>query len=415
MLATAILGLAAAAPGAPAQDVLRIAAIVNDEVISVLDLQARIKFAVESSGLTDTPETRQRLKDQVLRGLIDERLRMQEAERLNISVTQGEMKRAIAGIEKQNNVPAGGLDIFLASRGIERFTMDAQIRATIAWQKLVRRRLQPRVEIGDDEVDEALARFKANQGTPEVHVAEIFLSVDSPEQEDQVRQVAERLVEQLRGGAVFAALARQFSQSASAAVGGDLGWIQQGQLDEALDIALKDMKVGTVGAPVRTFGGYHILLLLDRRSLLGAEPAEVEVRLSQIVLPLQPDAPEAEAEAQRSLANSIAATAEDCADFSRLGKMSASEMSGALGKVKIGDLPPALGKIVLGLEVNQVSPPIRHENGLMLLMVCDRTDPPAQLPAPEAVKEQLMLQRVDLLARRYMRDLRNQAFLDIRV
>ena len=401
--------------GASAQEVLSIAAVVNDEVISILDLQARIKFAVESSGLTDSPDNRKRLKDQVLRGLIDEQLRIQEAKRLNIRVTEGEMRRAIASIEKQNNVPPGGLDMFLAARGIQRFTMESQIRASISWQKLVRRRLRPRVEIGDDEVDEALARFKANQGTAEVRVAEIFISVDSPEQEDKVRQVAERLVEQLRGGARFPALARQFSQSASAAVGGDLGWIQQGQLDEALDATLMEMKVGTLSAPIRTFGGYHILLLSDRRTILGADPAQTKVRLSQIVLALDKDAAAANIKAQTGLANSIAATAEDCADFDRLGKMSGSEMSGTLGEVKIGDLPPALGKVVLRLEINQVSQPIRNDNGLLLLMLCDRTDPPSQMPAPERVKEQLLLQRVDLLARRYMRDLRNQAFVDLRV
>ncbi len=402
-------------PGASAQEVLGIAAVVNDQVISVLDLQARIKFAVESSGLTDTPETRKRLKDQVLRGLIDEQLRAQEAKRLNIRVTEADMRRAIANIEERNNVPPGGLDIFLAARGIQRFTMESQIRASIAWQKLVRRRLRPRVQIGDDEVDEALARFKANQGTPEVRVAEIFISVDSPEQEDEVRQVAERLVAQLRGGARFAALARQFSQTASAAVGGDLGWIQQGQLDEALDATLMEMKVGTLSAPIRTFGGYHILLLSDRRALLGVDPAQIKVRLNQIVLPLDKDAAAADVEAQTALANSIAATAEDCADFDQLAKMSGSEMSGELGEVKVGDLPPALAKVVLGLEVNQVSRPIRNDNGLLLLMLCERTDPPSQMPAPEQVKEKLLQQRLDLLARRYMRDLRNQAFVDVRV
>jgi peptidyl-prolyl cis-trans isomerase SurA len=398
-----------------AQGELRIAAIVNDEVISVFDLEARVKFAIASSGLPDTPETRERLKLQVLRGLIDERLRVQEAERLSIRVSESEVKRALGNIEQQNKLPQGGLDAFLTTRGIERFTLEAQIRATLAWQKLVRRRLRPRVEIGDDEVDEALAQIKANQGKPEMRVAEIFISVDSREQEDDVRQMAERLVEQLDNGARFSALARQFSQSASAAVGGDLGWIQQGQIDEVLDRALAQMRPDTFSDPIRTFGGYHILMLVDRRSILGASPAETKVRLSQIALPLRPNAPESDVAAQMSLAQSIGQKAATCPDFEALGKKTGSAVSGSLGELKVGDLPPNLSKIVLALEVNQVSEPIRTDAGLLVLMVCAREDPPSRLPEPEEIKEQLLLQRLDLLARRYMRDLRNQAFVDLRV
>ncbi|MFQ5954343.1 MAG: peptidylprolyl isomerase [Kiloniellales bacterium] len=410
-----LLSAAALVPAAQAQDVLGIAAIVNDEVISVFDLEARIKFTVESSGLPDTLETRTRLKDQVLRGLIDERLRLQEAKRLNIRVTERDLAGAIASIEKQNNVPAGGLDVFLAERGVESFTLEAQIRSTIAWQKLVYRKIRPRVEIGDDEVEEALARMQANKGTPLMKVAEIFISVDSPEQEDEVLQLAHRLIEQLRGGARFAALARQFSQSASAAVGGDLGWVQQGQLDEALDKALKKMKPGSISPPIRSFGGYHILLLSSRRDPLAAPLTETKVKLSQIALALEKDASEADVTAQMSLANTIATTAVGCDDFNRLAKMSGGAMSGGLGEVKVGDLPPELAEVVLGLDINQVSKPIRTEAGLLLFMLCAREDPPSKLPSPEEVKRQLMQQRIELLARRYMRDLRNQAFVDLRV
>ncbi len=90
-------------------------------------------------------------------------------------------------------------------------------------------------------------------------------------------------------------------------------------------------------------------------------------------------------------------------------------MSGSLGQDKVGDLPANLAKEVLGLDLNQVSKPIRTDGGLLLLMLCDREVPPSKLPSPAEVKEQLLQQRVELLARRYMRDLRNQAFVDLRV
>jgi peptidyl-prolyl cis-trans isomerase SurA len=279
----------------------------------------------------------------------------------------------------------------------------------------VRRRLRPRVEIGDDEVDEALARIKANQGKPEMRVAEIFISTDSPEAEDDVRQLAARLVEQLRKGARFAALARQFSQGASAAVGGDLGWIQQGQLDEALDRTLAEMRPNDVSAPLRTFGGYYILKLLDRRAFLGGSSGETKVRLSQVVVPLPPSAPRSEVAAQMQRAESITKTVASCTEFEQIGKKLGSAISGDLGELKVADLPPDIAKTVLGLDVNRTSKPIRTDAGVLVLMLCAREDPPSRLPEPEEIKEQLLLQRLDLMARRYMRDLRNQAFVDLRV
>jgi peptidyl-prolyl cis-trans isomerase SurA len=254
----------------PARSTEGIAAVVNDDIISISDLTARLQLALVSSGLPNSPETRQRLTPQVLRSLVDERLQLQEASRANISVTEKEITDALGRVAEQNRMQRDQLEKMLSSQGVPRSTLESQIRSTIAWGKLVQRRLRPSIEIGQDEIDQVIQRIQANAGKPEYLAAEIFLAVDTPEREDDVRRLADRLYEQIGQGASFPAVARQFSQSAGAVNGGDLGWVQQGQLPEELDGALKQLRPGQATRPIRSITGYHILMLRDERTVGGA-------------------------------------------------------------------------------------------------------------------------------------------------
>ncbi|WP_192499332.1 foldase protein PrsA [Skermanella pratensis] len=202
----------------------------------------------------------------MLRSLVDERLQMQEASRANISVTDKEIDEAFGRVAEQNQMKRDQLEKMLASQGVPRSALESQIRATIGWGKLVQRRLRPSIEIGEEEIDAVLQRIEANAGKPEYLAAEIYLAVDSPEREEEVRRLADRLVEQIGQGASFPAVARQFSQSAGATNGGDLGWVQQGQLPEELDGALRDLRPGQASRPIRSLTGYHILLLREQRT-----------------------------------------------------------------------------------------------------------------------------------------------------
>ena len=262
---------AVAAPLAPppARSTEGIAAVVNDDIISISDLTARLQLALISSGLPNTPETRQRLTPQVLRSLVDERLQLQEASRANMSVNAKEIDEAFGRVAEQNRMQRDQLEKMLASQGVPRSTLESQIRATIAWGKLVQRRLRPSIEIGQEEIDAVIQRIQANAGKPEYLAAEIFLAVDTPEREDEVRRLADRLYEQIGQGASFPAVARQFSQSAGATNGGDLGWVQQGQLPDELDTALRQLRPGQATRPIRSVTGYHILLLRDQRTVAG--------------------------------------------------------------------------------------------------------------------------------------------------
>jgi peptidyl-prolyl cis-trans isomerase SurA len=394
----------------------RIAAVVNDEVISVADLRSRVRMVMLSSNFPDSPETQQRIAGQVLRTIVDEKLEMQEAKKQNVAATDDELKKAISQIEKQNNMQPGQLDDVLKSHGIDRSALIDQLTASIVWAKLVRRLAAQTNAVSDEEIDDAMKRLKENANEPQSRVAEIFLAVDTPQQDEEVRRLAERLIEQMKQGARFSAVAQQFSQSATAAVGGDMGWVRPEQLNPDLAKAVAQMRPGELSPPIRVAAGYYLLLLLDRRNGRSS-PGEEEtvLHLVQVVFPLPPQASEAMRHAALAEAANARTSAKNCEEMLKIGKEKGSPQLSSEGRLRVSQIAPAMRNIVAGLEVGQASQPIVQRNGVGVIMVCDKAEPSSTLPTRDEVAEQLTRQRAENLARRYLRDLRRAAFVDVRV
>ena len=410
------VAIAVIAPvSALAQSEQRIAAIVNDEVISARDLRQRIRLVLFSSGIEDTAEARRRVARQVLRRLIDERLQLQEAKKWNISVSDDEIRRSVSEIEKRNGMQPDSLPSVFRGNRVSFESLRAQFRAGIAWSKLVRRRLSPRIEIGAEEVDGLLARLQAAKGETTYHLAEIFLSVNQPDEEPEIRNSAERMVEQIRGGARFSALARQFSQAATAAVGGDLGWTPRSQLDPAIAAAVDRLSPGELLGPIRTTAGFRILSLIGKRKIAAGDPNQTELALRQIYVP-NPDGDDpARRQARLERAGSEGTAIDGCGGLSSVAERLGAEAPQDLGKVKLAELSAEIQRSVADLKVGKSSRPIIVPGGIVLMVVCGRTLPKPDLPSAEAITEQIRLQRINLSAQRYLRDLRGAAIVDVRL
>jgi len=257
-----------ALPQSQAARTERIAVVVNDQAISMSDVNDRLKLVISSSGLPDSKDIRAKLTSQVINDLINEQLQLQEAERLDISISADEVDSGFAQIATQNNIDAQKFETMLRQGGINVGTMRRQIESQIAWSRVIQLQMRPQVNVSDSDVDEVMNRLAHSKGTKEYRVAEISLPIDEPEQESNVKQLADRLVSQLRvGKASFYQLAQQFSKSAGAAQGGNLGWVQQGQLPEELDQALIGMSKGDVSGAIKSVSGYHILYVRDKRTI----------------------------------------------------------------------------------------------------------------------------------------------------
>lgn len=397
--------------GARAQDIMRIAAVVNDDVISIYDLAARINIVVASSNLRDAPELRRQIAPQVLRTLVDEYLQTQEATRLDIAVTDRDVEFTIDRIEQKRGMGEGGFDKFVRANRLDRGALIAQIKAEIAWTKLITRRLNSAISVGEDEIDEALARLEGSRGQPEYRVAEIFISIESTDQEPEIMKTAENLLAQLRQGAAFPEIARQFSQSATSAVGGDIGWVIERQLPAEIDAILPAMAPGDISDVIRTFDGAHIIKLVNRRTVLTANPLDARLHLAQLIVEdLGADRETVLGQIRQSHAQS-----EDCSDMLRRTAEFTSSQSGDLGELGLRDMPLDLREAVLNVQAMKLSAPLPFGRGFRILMVCSRVEAEVELPTRSSMRQDIGNRRLELQARRYLRDLRRSAFVDFRV
>lgn len=451
---------------------MRIAAVVNDEPISAFDVDARVRLALLSLGQPLTPESIERLRPNILRLLIDERIQMQEAKARGVSATDEELQTEIASIERGNQLELGGARQLLARNQIPMSTLESQLRARIMWQKVVVRRLRQSAPIGEEEITEALEELRQSIGKPEYLVAEIVINHDeSPQGAEDARRTARDLVQQMRAGGNFPVLARQFSQAASAGVGGDIGWVLSGQLDRALDERLQQMRVGQLTEdPVDIQGAVAILLLRDRR-ITGqtgqteaqqveaararraaaappppppppqVPPLTARVRLQQLLVQMAPNTPRAQVETRARQFYEAVRGATSCAEIAQLAPRVGAGQAIDLGRVRIRELAEPLQPIVQRIPLNTASPPMGIPTGLLILMVCERegsevvrAPPPPEpepeppppppilsgpvsddaLPSREEVARRIFAERADAQARRYIRELRQSAFIDIR-
>lgn len=412
---TALAVLCSPPRPAAAQEIDRIAAVVNDEIISIRDLDARLKLAITVSGLQDNIENRRRAIPQVLRKMVDERIQSQEAGRLKVAVTGEELNRSLSNVENQNRMPPGSLLPSLTKAGVDPDAVKEQLRADIVWVKLIMRTLQPQIKVGEDEVSERLETIRQQFGQPEFMLAEIFLPVDSPRQEEESRRLGERLIEQLRAGAPFQALARQFSQSGSAANGGVLGWVTPATLDDDVREAAQKLDKEQVSPLIRTSTGFAILAMIDKR-IAGQAHADPRFSLSQVFFPVPPSGGPSLQQLSAKAAE-LTTPLKSCDEMDDLGRKLNSPRSSRRDGMTLPALPQNLRQTVATLPVNKASPPAHVGDALLVVMVCSREENASQggLPTREAIRRSIEDERLDMLSRRYLRDLRRAAFVDFRL
>ena len=205
----------------------------------------------------------------------------------------------------------------------------------------------------------------------------------------KVRATADSIVAQLRRGADFAAVAAQFGQGALAREGGNLGWIQEGRGAAEIDRALADLEIGAVSDPIRSADGWHIVRLRDRRAVLSEPVAAVELFLSQVLLPAEPeDTPKTQAR-RLAMAEEIGASANGCDALRERGESIEDSLSGDLGWVNLRDLPaPSATRWRNWISAARPRPLVT-DNGVHVLMVCERTEAEAEVDIRDTVYDRI--------------------------
>ena len=388
-------------------------AVVNGYVITGTDVDHRVALLVAANNQEIPEAAMQQARMQVLRNLIDETLQIQAAEMQEIAVDPAEVEQTYGRLAQQNfGQSQDAMDTYLRSIGSSPASLKRQIHGELAWQRLLRRNVSPFVNVSEEEVNELIERLEASRGTNEYRISEIYLAA-TPESEASVEQNARQIVEQLRQGGAFAAYARQFSQASTAAVGGELGWVRLGQLPEALGTVAREMQPGQLVGPVRIPGGFSILYLIDRRQVLMADPRNAVLSLKQISIAFEPNTTEAQAEARIVEFNNAIQSMRGCGDAESVAASIGAQVV-TNDQMAARQLPEALQGAVLNLQIGQTTPPFGSiEDGVRVLMLCGRDDPQQESsPDFNRIMSQLEDERINKRAQRYLRDLRNDAYIE---
>ncbi|MEM7690183.1 MAG: peptidylprolyl isomerase [Pseudomonadota bacterium] len=388
-------------------------AIVNGFVITGTDVEQRVALVTSASEAKVSEEELKRLRVQVLRNLIDETLKIQAAANLELRVERAQIKQTYDQLAAQNfaDNPAG-MDEYLFSIGSSPAALQRQIEGELAWENLLRRNVNPFINVAAEEVNEVLKRLEESRGTEEHRLGEIYLSA-TIENREAVLQNAQRIVEQLQGGGSFVAYARQFSEASTAAVGGDLGWLRLAQLPPSLAAAARNMQPGQLVGPIEIPGGFSILYLIDRRQVLTADPRDAVLSLKQISIAFEPGIEQAAAEAKITEFNNFIQSMRGCADAENAQlAVGASVVSNP--QIQARQLPEALQNLILNLQIGQTTPAFGSpEEGVRVLMLCGRDDPKvANAPTFASIERQIEEERINRRAQHYLRDLRNDAYIE---
>ncbi len=374
-----------------------IAAIVNENVITTWDVRQRAALLLASADLEPTRENQQRAQAQALRDLIDETLQLQEAARFEIDISDEQIDEEIERIAQQGGATRVQLEQQLIGAGIRPQTLRDQIRAEVAWRRVVNGLYGGRIRISDTEVDATQTRIAASAQQVQYMVSEIFLPAETAEEVAEARANGQILLEEMQRGAPFPLVARQFSAAASAVAGGDMGWISQGELPPELQTVLDRLQPGQVSTPIVTQRGVYILALRERREGLAAGAATVSM--------LRVTAPAASRGALESARLRVTA----CAGLASV----ADPVPGAdiqdLGFTSENLLAPDVRARIASLQDGQASDVYGEGDNVAMVVLCLRDATAAGVPSREDIENRLWDEELTMLANRHLRDLRREA------
>ena len=388
-------------------------AVVNGYVITGTDIDQRVALVTAASDAPVAADELLRLRVQVLRNLIDETLKVQAAAAAELEVKPEEVEQTYQQLAAQNfGSEPKKMDEYLLSIGSSPASLKRQIEGEIAWENLLRRNITPFVNVSADEVNDVLKRLNEAKGTDEYRLGEIYLSATT-ENRAAVLANAQAIMQQLQQGGSFVAYARQYSEATTAVVGGDLGWVRLGQLPPQLAAAARSMQTGQLQGPIEIPGGFSILYLINKRQVLSADPNEAILSLKQISIAFPPGITQADAEAKVAQFTTFVEGLRSCADADAGAAAIGAEVV-TNDQIKAVNLPEQLRAIILNMQIGQATPPFGGaQEGVRVLMLCGRDDPPdAGAPTFAAVMQTMEEDRVNKRAQRFLRDLRNDAYIE---
>ena len=420
LLAIAAVFSAAPATAQQLQPVDRIAAVVDEDVILRSELDRALQNVLSQYATRqDQLPPRDVLEKQVLERLILVRLQVARAASSGITVSDQEVDSAIANVARQNNVAPDELGAQLARDGMTIADLRSSIRDEIAIQRLRQSFAQSRISVSEGEVDAALASQASGS---QYHLAHILVGLPEGATPDQIA-AAQKKIEGIKGqldrGEIdFAAAAVRYSDSPNALEGGDLGWRGLNEIPPTFAQAITSMQAGQVIGPVRGPSGFQLLQLVGTRDASAADARTVTQLQARHILVRADEGNDAAAQAKLE---TLRARIAGGADFATLARENSADTAtadkgGELGWFSQDAYGAEFGAQVAALQDGQVSAPFKTQAGWHIVQrEGSRQVAAADDNRRQQVRESIGQRKLDEEWDRYLRELRGEAYVEIRL
>ncbi len=402
-----VLGLANAARA----ERIDIAAVVGDQIITTNDVAARRDLLMATNNVPPTIENQKQITPRVIQSLIDENIQMQEAKRLSISISKDEMNKALGTLEESRRLPAGSLKETLNKQGLSVRSLEDQVRAQLAWTKVVQRKLRREVSISDDEIARAQQAAAADPGIPQVRIAAISVLVLKAGDEKPAADFAQAIADKLKAGMPMNEMLLKLNGRPDVRISPP-GWVDEEKLQPAMQQALRTMQPGEVTPPLKSMNTFQLIQVLERR-VAKKVPDSTEMVLKEMVIPAPAKPDQKSLLTLRDQVEAVGRNPGDC--MSETVGAPGSPAKVKFSRLNYGSLPPELKSIVADLGVTQVSQPLTSPQAVRLFMLCERIDPGmGNLPPAAEVRRELFNEKIELEAEKHLRNLKRDTFIEIK-
>jgi len=395
-------------------ELISIAAIVNDEPVTIMDLNNRMQLIIVSSNLPNNLETKKNLYGQALQSLINEKLQSQEAEKLQIKVTSQEVASNIKFIEKNNNMEENTLIDTLYKNGVSKSALPSRLLANLILEKLLRKVIQPKVLINNNEIDNEYNNYLSNEGKYEYQFSEIIFNYTNLSENTDTILIAKQIRKKIIKDNNFEVIARRINENGTGKFKKDNNWRLENNINTKTYGAIKDLKINGVSELILLNTGVSIIKVDDKRKIIIPDLSSTVEDISFISfnIPINENRISSFLEEIKSKTINI----KSCNEMSELAKIVGNKKGKYIGKILLKNLPEHFILNIKNIEVNKPTLPILAEDGIYIVMVCDRdTKLNQEFALKEIIKNNIRSRSTNILKERYLLDLNRKALIDIRM
>ncbi len=387
-----------------AQETQAISVIVNDEVISRYDVNQRVRLILVTSGIPPTEENLKRIETQSVKALINERIQLQEASKLEVPESQEEIQLMLDRIARGNQTTSEGIIENITSQGVKVDTLISQIKSELLWNKIVRGRFGSYINISDDEINIVYDRTIESINKIQYDISEIFIGFEDEREEKESKELADKLVEQLKNDIAFEPVAQQFSQAPSSGQGGRIGWVSEGQLDQEIITGIENLLSSSISKPIKTVNGYYIIKVNGRSEEGGKNPMKNQYNLTSVTFSKE----------DKDSANDFSENFVSCKRLESLLENYNEKEINVIGDRLLQELPTELHDELLKKDAGDTLSPRLSEETIDIILICDRKDDIGVQVNKNTIEDNIYSQKLGMMSRRHLRDLRRDAVIEYR-